>query len=112
MLAHLVSMVCFSFFFPLANNDYPTKVSRPLFIEEHGLRIFLERDGVGIELSRQSYEAGEWAEAVYEAYLKGKSMKEAKKTAMVSGIGSKTREAELTRLTSEVLGWVRDWWGQ
>lgn len=39
-------------------------------------------------------------------------MKEAKRTAMVSGIGSKTREAELTGLTSEVLGWVRDWWGQ
>lgn len=101
----------FFLFFSPANNDFPTKVSRPLFVEEHGLRLLLEKDGVGVELSRQSYEAGEWATAVYEAYLKGKPMKEVKRTSMVSGRGSKTREAEITRLTSEVLGWVRDWWG-
>ena len=28
-------------------------VSRPLFIEGHRLRLLLERDGVGVELSRE-----------------------------------------------------------
>ena len=38
-------------------------VPRPLFIEEHGLRLFLEREGVGVELERVKYEVSEWAEA-------------------------------------------------
>ncbi|KAF8071748.1 transmembrane amino acid transporter protein-domain-containing protein [Lyophyllum atratum] len=48
-------------------------VSRPLFIEEHGLRLLLNREGVGVELSRQSYEAGDWALAVEEAWARGKA---------------------------------------
>lgn len=91
-----------------ANNDY-CKVSRPLFVEEHGLRLLLEQDGIGVELSRQSYEAGEWASAVDEAYLKGRSMKEAKRRDMRSGIGLGKREEEIKDLALEVLGWIRDW---
>ncbi|KAF9453486.1 hypothetical protein P691DRAFT_771456 [Macrolepiota fuliginosa MF-IS2] len=54
-------------------------VSRPLFIEEHGLRMYLDQEGVGIELSRAAYEGGEWARSVEEAYHKGWTLKEQKK---------------------------------
>ncbi|KAJ3567854.1 hypothetical protein NP233_g6085 [Leucocoprinus birnbaumii] len=54
-------------------------VSRPLFIEEHGLRMYLDQEGVGVELSRSGYEGGEWANSVQEAYCKGWEMKEAKR---------------------------------
>ncbi|KXN91654.1 L-arabinokinase [Leucoagaricus sp. SymC.cos] len=54
-------------------------VSRPLFIEEHGLRMYLGQEGVGIELSRAGYEGGEWARSVEEAYCKGWEMKETKR---------------------------------
>uniref|UniRef100_A0A8H7Y3N0 Inositol hexakisphosphate-domain-containing protein n=1 Tax=Psilocybe cubensis TaxID=181762 RepID=A0A8H7Y3N0_PSICU len=57
-------------------------VSRPLFIEEHGLRLLLDTEGVGVELSRQSYEAGNWAKAVAEAYVNGKPAKDAKRIIM------------------------------
>lgn len=51
---------------------YMCTVPRPLFVEEHGLRLFLEAEGVGIELSRHEYESGGWANKVEEAYLKSK----------------------------------------
>lgn len=54
-------------------------VSRPLFIEEHGLRMYLDQEGVGIELSRSGYENGDWAKSVEEAYCKGWEIKEAKR---------------------------------
>ena len=54
-------------------------VSRPLFIEEHGLRMYLDQEGVGVELSRVGYEGGEWARSVEEAYYKGRDRKEAKR---------------------------------
>lgn len=54
-------------------------VSRPLFIEEHGLRMYLDQEGVGVELSRAGYENGEWARSVEEAYCKGWEMKQLKR---------------------------------
>ncbi|KAL0954905.1 hypothetical protein HGRIS_003837 [Hohenbuehelia grisea] len=59
-------------------------VSRPLFIEEHGLRLLLERDGVGVELARTDYEAGDWATAVNEAYMRGKTAKEDRRQKMAA----------------------------
>ncbi|PFH53134.1 hypothetical protein AMATHDRAFT_73660 [Amanita thiersii Skay4041] len=50
-------------------------VSRPLFIEEHGLRLLLEKEGVGVELSRASYEEGEWAKAISQAWELGREEK-------------------------------------
>jgi hypothetical protein len=47
-------------------------------VEEHGLRLFLEAEGTGVELSRSEYESGEWARKVAEAYLKGKKRQRAK----------------------------------
>jgi len=54
-------------------------VSRPLFIEEHGLRMYLNQEGVGVELSRAGYEGGEWAQSIQEAYCKGREIKAAKR---------------------------------
>ncbi|TFK40211.1 hypothetical protein BDQ12DRAFT_602020 [Crucibulum laeve] len=85
-------------------------VSRPLFIEEHGLRLLLDRDGVGSELSRHWYEAGHWASKVQEAYERGRDMKTRKRCDMGSGIGSSTREQEGRQMAVGVVEWVREWW--
>ena len=50
-------------------------VPRPLFVEEHGLRLLLEAEGTGVELSRHEYESGKWAKKVEKAYLEGKKVR-------------------------------------
>ncbi|KAL1738974.1 hypothetical protein HDZ31DRAFT_17587, partial [Schizophyllum fasciatum] len=54
-------------------------VSRPLFIEEHGLRLLLDEEGTGVELSRAAYEQGDWAGAVEAAYARGAPSKALKR---------------------------------
>jgi hypothetical protein len=80
-------------------------VSRPLFIEEHGLRLLLDREGVGVELSRQSYEAGDWAGAVEEAWAKGRESKWQKREI---GVGERSQEhgRQMARM---IVDWVREW---
>ncbi|KAF8802505.1 hypothetical protein BYT27DRAFT_7226400 [Phlegmacium glaucopus] len=73
-------------------------VSRPLFIEEHGLRLLLDREGIGIELSRQKYEAGDWSSTVTEAFISGQAMKGRKRYEMANGIGVDKREEEGKKL--------------
>ncbi|KAI8980058.1 hypothetical protein BD414DRAFT_420926 [Trametes punicea] len=80
-------------------------VPRPLFIEEHGLRLFLEREGVGIELSRTQYEQGEWADAVEAAWRAGREAKARKRAEGETG----KRCAEGRRMANEVVEWVRKW---
>lgn len=80
-------------------------VPRPLFIEEHGLRLLLEREGVGIELSRHSYESGEWAAAVETAYQKGKGAKIGKRSEGETG----KRAAEGKILATGLVRWVERW---
>ncbi|KAJ7081811.1 hypothetical protein B0H15DRAFT_764286, partial [Mycena belliarum] len=82
-------------------------VSRPLFIEEHGLRRLLDHEGVGVELPRQSYEAGDWAGAIEEAWNKGKGAKDSKRLDGMAGSGLKKREEEGRELASMVVRWVR-----
>ncbi|KAF9526354.1 hypothetical protein CPB83DRAFT_817170 [Crepidotus variabilis] len=98
-------------------------VSRPLFIEEHGLRLLLSQEGTGVELSREGYEAGDWATAVEKAYLWGRDAKAEKLKAAsqeihtednwVDNTASKgpmaTRVQEGKRLARQVLEWVDDW---
>jgi len=84
-------------------------VSRPLFVEEHGLRLLLDKEGVGMELSRKSYEAGEWSHAVAQAYAKGRLMKETKRSNMSAGIDVDKREKEVNQLAKDVIGWFKDW---
>ncbi|KAF7424487.1 hypothetical protein PC9H_009794 [Pleurotus ostreatus] len=106
-------------------------VSRPLFIEEHGLRLLLEQEGVGVELSRQSYEAGDWASAVEEAFARGTDMKARKRKygdpawrcsedandghASVCGggrgmgSGAKDRQVEGREMAAQVMDWIKKW---
>jgi hypothetical protein len=83
-------------------------VSRPLFIEEHGLRLLLSKEGVGVELSRQSYEAGDWATAVEEAWMQGKHLKSRKRTEAAGGIGSGIREMKGREMAKTVVNWASD----
>ena len=87
-------------------------VSRPLFIEEHGLRLLMDREGTGIELSRQKYEAGDWSSAVTEAFINGQDMKKKKRFEMANGIGVDKREQEGKRLAETVTDWVKAWWNE
>lgn len=80
-------------------------VPRPLFIEEHGLRMLLERDGVGVELSRAAYESGEWAGAVEEAYIKGRDAKERKRREGQTG----RRAREGKEMAEMLVQWVQKW---
>ncbi|KAG6900693.1 hypothetical protein C0993_005005 [Termitomyces sp. T159_Od127] len=84
-------------------------VSRPLFIEEHGLRLLLDREGVGVELSRQSYEAGDWALAVGEAWVQGKGAKERKRVQASAGIGMDDKRQEGLGMARKVVSWTQDW---
>jgi hypothetical protein len=78
-------------------------VSRPLFIEEHGLRLLLEEEGVGLELSRSAYEAGDWATAVQEAYERGKDRKAIKRKEGETGqVAAAGRE-----MAAKLIDWVR-----
>lgn len=87
-------------------------VSRPLFIEEHGLRLLLDREGIGIELSRQKFEAGDWSSAVTEAFINGQVMKGRKRYEMANGIGVDKREQEGKKLAGTVTDWVKAWWDE
>lgn len=81
-------------------------MSRPLFIEEHGLRLLLDNEGVGLELSRDAYEAGDWADTVQEAWLKGKDAKAKQRQAG----GSHLRQEQAGKLASSFVDWVDDCW--
>ena len=83
-------------------------VSRPLFIEEHGLRLLLDRDGAGVELSREGYESGEWAEAVQQAYIKGLPLKLSKRERGEEDL--KIRKLEGRDMAMQVVSWVKDVW--
>ncbi len=90
----------------------PPSVSRPLFIEEYGLRLLLEQEGVGVELSRQSYEEGDWAKAIEEAWAKGKDAKWRKREEGALGIGIRKREADGMHLAGGIVSWVNEWWSR
>lgn len=93
----------------LCAHSFSSIVSRPLFIEEHGLRLLLDRDGVGVELSRESYEAGDWASAVEDAWGKGRTAKEKKREE--GEIGLERRREEGRKMALMVIRWVEEWWG-
>ncbi|KAI1796995.1 hypothetical protein LXA43DRAFT_911338 [Ganoderma leucocontextum] len=80
-------------------------VPRPLFVEEHGLRAFLEREGVGVRMERERYERGEWAGCVEEAYLKGREGKERKRREGETG----RRAEEGREMARYLVEWVGRW---
>ncbi|THH29917.1 hypothetical protein EUX98_g4266 [Antrodiella citrinella] len=80
-------------------------VPRPLFIEEFGLRLLLQQEGVGVELSRASYESGEWASAIEEAWQKGRARKAEKRE---EGETGKRRE-EGRVMAETIVQWIEEW---
>lgn len=80
-------------------------VSRPLFVEEHGLRLLLEREGVGVEMSRDAYEAGEWASAVSDAWRAGAKRKLERR----AGKHAPDRRAQGQKMARDVIAWVNEW---
>ncbi|KAJ7649812.1 hypothetical protein FB45DRAFT_986244 [Roridomyces roridus] len=78
-------------------------VSRPLFIEEHGLRRLLEKDGVGVELPRELYEAGDWAGAIRDAWAMGCAAKEAKRG---DDTGLEKKKEEGRQMADVIVKWV------
>ncbi|KII85116.1 hypothetical protein PLICRDRAFT_669243, partial [Plicaturopsis crispa FD-325 SS-3] len=83
-------------------------VSRPLFIEEHGLRQLLQREGTGVELSREAYEAGDWATAVEEAWAKGGDAKLKKRKDSSMGVGLDVRNKAGMEMAREMMEWVHN----
>lgn len=78
-------------------------------MEEHGLKLLLAQEGVGIELPRIAYEAGDWASAVGEAWLLGRNAKAEMRRKGMLGIEMNKREEEGTLLAGQVTDWVRAW---
>ena len=80
-------------------------MSRPLFVEEHGLRLLLDREGVGVEMTRDSYESGEWAGAVSEAWRAGAQRKLERR----EGMHAPDRRAQGLQMARDVVTWVNEW---
>ncbi|KAF9073444.1 hypothetical protein BDP27DRAFT_1391015 [Rhodocollybia butyracea] len=77
-------------------------ISRPLFIEELGLRILLENGN------------GHWVERVKEAWQKARASKERKRRVkgaeLSEGVCISEREDEIRRMAKVVVEWVGEWW--
>ena len=84
---------------------FPDSVSRPLFVEEYGLRLLLEREGVGVEMSRDAYEAGEWARAIADAWRAGAKRKLERR----AGMHAPDRHAQGLKMARDVITWVNEW---
>ncbi|KZT40036.1 hypothetical protein SISSUDRAFT_983935 [Sistotremastrum suecicum HHB10207 ss-3] len=78
-------------------------VSRPLFIEEYGLKRFLTTEGVGVELSRARYELGDWAARIDEAWMKGRMSKAQKRLRGETGQTTAAAQALADRLVDWTL---------
>lgn len=80
-------------------------VSRPLFVEEHGLRLLLDREGVGVEMTRDAYESGEWASAVSDAWCAGARRKLERR----EGMHAPDRRSQGLEMARGVVAWVNEW---
>ncbi|KAF9509805.1 hypothetical protein BS47DRAFT_129062 [Hydnum rufescens UP504] len=72
-------------------------VPRPAIIEELGLKLLLEEQGVGVEFSREKYEDGDWGSAVEEAWTKGAEMKERRRREGNQGVESESKRGKRWR---------------
>ena len=80
-------------------------MSRPLFVEEHGLRLLLDREGVGVEMTRDAYESGEWAGAVSDAWRAGAWRKLERR----EGMHAPDRLSQGLEMARDVVTWVNEW---
>lgn len=62
---------------------------------------------MGVELSRAAYEAGEWAGAVEDAWIKGRERKSLRNG--VGTTGGKRRCEEGQEMARRVVEWVEEW---
>jgi len=83
-------------------------VPRPLFIEEHGLRLYLSHAGVGVELNYEQYETGDWAKKVAEAWYKGRKRKLERR----EGRHTEDRKTQCEEMASLGVDWVNRWYQQ
>lgn len=106
MRVHLLSTVGWlALFYRISRCSAEILVPRPLFIEEHGLRLLLDREGTGIELSRASYEAGDWADAIQSAYENGRQAKSRRRL-----LGDdESRRLQVKAVAQKVVDWANDW---
>jgi len=59
-----------------------------------GLKLLLEQNGVGVEISREKYESGDWANLIEEAWAKGQTVKEKRRSLGVAGIDQRMKEMD------------------
>lgn len=71
-----------------------------------GLKLLLDQSGVGIEISREKYESGDWADLVEEAWEKGRKAKEERRVLGVEGRERRMREAGV--FAGDVVKWIRE----
>jgi hypothetical protein len=67
--------------------------------------MLMQSQGVGVELSREEYESGNWAGKVKEAWRQGRRAKDAKRKA---GDDPK-RHADIDDMAMSLLQWVKRW---
>jgi hypothetical protein len=82
-------------------------VPRPAIIEELGLKLLLEEEGVGVEFSREKYEDGDWGSAVEEAWTKGAEMKERRRREGNRGVERRKQEGEA--MAKSLVKWVEEY---
>lgn len=63
-----------------------------------------------MELSRQKYEAGQWAGAITEAWSKGQAAKENKRKEEGMGNKPNKRIEEGRAMAKTTIAWVKQWW--
>ena len=80
---------------------------RPAIIEELGLKLLLENEGVGVEFSREKYENGDWANAVDEAWKKGAEMKERRRQEGNDGVQRRKQEGKA--MAESLVSWVEEY---
>lgn len=71
-----------------------------------GLKLLLEQEGVGVEISREKYESGDWADLVAEAWEKGQALKEARRA--LGSAGREKRVEEAKNFARTIVQWVED----
>lgn len=81
-------------------------VPRPAICEEMGLKLLLEQEGVGVEISREKYESGDWADLVEEAWTTGQSLKEQRRE--LGTVGRDARRKDTARFAGTIVDWMRD----
>lgn len=59
------------------NNSFHLTVPRPLFVEEFGLKRWMESTAIpSLALDRTTFEAGQWEDHILVAYSRGKEIKD------------------------------------